>query len=295
MMRVLFFGMNGPFARAALAALLAAGVTPCALVLPAARDAPFAMRRVKPPGGAIMLGQPAARADLGAFAIERDIPLFELARATAPEALATIAALEPDVACVACWPQRIPPALLDIPRHGFFNIHPSLLPAFRGPEPLFWTMCAAAPAGVTIHRMDTGLDTGPIAAQAPVELPDGLRIEAIEQRCAEAAGRLLVEILTHLAAGQLVLRAQPAGGSYNGAPGPADFVLDTSWTARRAFNFMRAAAAWGEPFIVTAGGETLRLTAAHSYDPVAALEKTLERAGDIVRVQFSPGVVSLRD
>jgi len=291
-MRVLLFGMEGPFAQAALTSLLATGHRPCALVLPASRAAPAAIRRVAPPAGTIVLGQLATHPSLGAQALEYGIPLFELAQPAAPEALAALTALQPDVACVACWPQRIPPALLDVPLHGFFNLHPSLLPAFRGPEPLFWTLRAGAPVGVTIHRMDAGLDTGPIAAQATLTLPDGLELGALEQRCAQTAAALLSDVLTRLAAGSLELRPQAGAGTYHGEPTASDFALDTAWSARRVFNFMRAAQAWGEPFTVTIGRETLHLAAAQGFDPAARLGAAWVRAGAQVQVQFEPGVLT---
>ncbi|MEZ4833421.1 MAG: formyltransferase family protein [Caldilineaceae bacterium] len=59
--------------------------------------------------------------------------------------------------------------------HGFLNLHPSLLPHYRGPDPIFWQLRdGVEPMGVTVHWMDVGVDTGDIAAQAPVALEDGL-------------------------------------------------------------------------------------------------------------------------
>jgi hypothetical protein len=56
------------------------------------------------------------------------------------DTLTTLAEFQADVACVACFTRRIPPAVLNRPRLGFLNIHPSLLPAYRGPEPVFWQL-----------------------------------------------------------------------------------------------------------------------------------------------------------
>jgi methionyl-tRNA formyltransferase len=293
MMRVLFFGMDGSFSRAPLDALLGAGIEVCAVLLPARRGAPFAVRRLDPPppAGPIPLFAPAEQQGIASRAWQRGLPLFELAQEAAPEPLALLASLAPEAACVACWPRRIPPALLELPPRGFLNLHPSLLPAYRGPEPLFWTLRDGARAGVTVHFMDAALDTGDIAAQAPLELPDGIPLAEAERRCAAAGAALLVETLARLEAGTLERQPQPPGGSYAGAPSAADFALDASWPARRAFNFMRGADEWGQPFTLAAGDETLRLRAALSYDPIATLDAPFERAGHTVRARFSPGVL----
>lgn len=291
-MRTLFFGMSGAFSRITLDALLEAGGTVCGVVLPAPPGAPFAVRRaLPPPAGLIPLVGPDEAPGVAARAWERGVPVLELARAGAPESLAALAALAPEVACVACWPRRIPPSLLALPRHGFLNVHPSLLPAFRGPEPLFWIFRHGAPAGVTIHFMDAGLDTGDIAAQEGLELPDGISGPAAEARCAALGGRLLADVLSLLAHGTLVRRPQPPGGSSFGPPGPADFGLDPFWPARRAFNFMRGTAAWSQPYPVLAGGARLLLREALAYDPAGVLGAPFVREGDAVRVQFTPGVL----
>ena len=290
-MRVLFFGMDSAFARTPLDALLAAGVDVCSVALPAPRESPFAVRYVRPPAGLIPLAPPAAQQGLAGRAWARGLPVLELARPAAPEALAALHALRPDVACVACWPCRIPIALLALPPHGFLNLHPSLLPNHRGPEPLFWVLRDGAQPGVTVHVMDAALDTGDIAAQAPVDLPDGISLAEAERRCADAGSRLLVDVLARLAAGTLQRRPQPPGGSSYGAPGPADFTLDAGWSARRAFNFMRASAAWGVPFTLVAGGAMLRLRAALAYEPGASLGAPWERTGDTVRAQLADGVL----
>lgn len=295
-MRVLFLGMRGAASLAPLDALLAAGHDVCAALLPAPRAAPLAIRLVAPPSaGLIALDGPSGAGDIAARAWERGAPVYELARPAAREALDTIAALRPDIACVACWPRRIPPALLRLPAHGFLNIHSSLLPAYRGPEPLFWTLRDGAPAGVTVHLMDESLDTGPIVAQAPVELPPGAAMSEAELRCNTAGGALLVDALGRLAAADLRPAPQPPGGSAQGFPTASDFAIEAGWGARRAFSFMRGAAEWGVPFTLSAGGERLRLAEALAYELGASLGAPYLRDGSALRVQLADGVLVARE
>jgi len=197
-----------------------------------------------------------------------------------------------DVACIACFDRLIREPLLSLPRLGFLNVHPSLLPAYRGPAPLFWTFRdGVRETGVTVHRVDAGMDTGPILAQAPLALADGLTGPEADHLAAALGGELLVQALDGLAAGALVSRPQPAVGWSNPLPGAEDFRLDPAWSARRAFNFMRGAAEWGIAFTVDLDGRTLALTCGLAYNESERQSAPVIRDGNTVSVQFAPGVL----
>jgi methionyl-tRNA formyltransferase len=227
-----------------------------------------------------------------AIAAARGLPALALRSMGATAVREALAAQRPDLVCVACWPWRIPPALLAVPRLGFLNLHPSPLPELRGPEPLFWTLQQGRErSAVTLHWMDAGLDTGPIAAQAPFELPEGIGWAVAEERAAAAGAALLAELLPRLAAGELSRRPQPAGGSMQPAPQQADFAIEPSWAASRAFRFMRGVAAWGVPFQLRGGDPALRHGAALGYEPDGRLDQPLAIDGDTAHIQMTPGVL----
>ncbi len=281
---ILFFGLPGPFAAAPLAALLAAGAHVAAVITPAGDRQAAPVEQVVP-------GPTAGADSLMAYAKEAQIPVLAV-RDLGAEVQAWLAALRPAVACVACWRQRIPAGLLALPEHGFLNLHPSALPDYRGPYPLFWALRdGRRESGVTVHWMDEGLDSGDIALQAPLRLPEGVGPAVLDRAAGELGGRLLVETLQRLADGTLERRPQPPGGSYRPAPCADDFALPTKWPAQRAFNFMRGTADWGQPYPVQAGDERLLLGRALGYDPAARLGAPIVREGDRVRLQFSPGVL----
>jgi len=197
-----------------------------------------------------------------------------------------------DVGCIACFDRLIRDPLRSLPRFGFLNVHPSRLPAYRGPSPLFWTFRdGVSETGVTIHGVDAGMDTGPILAQAPLALADGLTGPEADRLAAALGGELLVQALDGLADGTLAPRPQPDGGWANPLPQLADFRLDSTWSARRAFNFMRGAAEWGIPFTLDLAGQTLSLTRALAYNESARLNAPVNIEENRARIQFSPGVL----
>lgn len=126
-----------------------------------------------------------------------------------PEVAAALAALRPDAVVVAAYGQILPPAVLAVPRLGCVNIHPSLLPRFRGASPVASAILAGDEfTGVTIMLMDEGLDTGPvlIRAQIPIAAPD--TTGALTDKLSRVGAGLLLEALSGLARGQLAPRLQ---------------------------------------------------------------------------------------
>jgi methionyl-tRNA formyltransferase len=292
-LRTIFLGTAGATSAAMLEALLVAGADIRAVMIGARGGAGEAVAALTPPRAAslVPIANPFVERNAIHIAWERDLPVFELRRPGTPEALALLRALRPDVACVACFPHRIPAPLLAAAPLGFLNMHPALLPAHRGPEPLFWSFRAGDPAGVTIHAMDETLDTGDIVAQAPLDLPDGIAGAQAEYLAAELGGRLMVAALRDLAAGAMARRRQPPGGSYESWPMPDDFRLAGNWPARRAFNFMRATAAWGQPYRIDIGGAELALHEAIAYQADGMLPAPYARTGASVQIQLAPGIL----
>ena len=119
----------------------------------------------------------------------------------------------PDLAVVAAYGKIFRPALLSIPRHGFVNVHPSLLPRHRGASPIPETIrMGDAKAGVTIMQLDEGLDTGPILAARTYPLHGDETTGTLTPVLAEMGAMLLVEILPAYFAGTLTPKPQPTVG-----------------------------------------------------------------------------------
>jgi methionyl-tRNA formyltransferase len=201
------------------------------------------------------------------------------------------------VAVAACFPWRVPAEILSVPPLGILNVHPSLLPAGRGAEPVFWTLRRGERVtAVTVHRMDTGLDTGPIVAQAEIAVVEGVRATDLEQELMTLGGQVLLEALPALAAGALRLRAQPAHGiSYSPVPSAADWTMPSSLPAAWAWRFARGVAPLRGPLTAVTPGATIPVREALDWAPDERLpERIIAEGNGTVRVRFTPGWVRFR-
>ncbi len=300
-LRALVFGLPFGVSAVVLQELLNDGPKIAGLVLPAAtvphlfpdHSPPYA--RVSPHlSYTVPLAGAVDAADTLAVAWSAGLPVWAVRDFEAPESLAILAGLQADVACVACFTRRIPPAVLRIPPLGILNLHPSLLPAYRGPSPLFWQLRDGAPTGCTVHYMNEGLDTGDITAQAELPLPDGITWSDAERLLMLGGLELLRGVVHDLSRGIVRRRPQPAGGSYQPSPTVDDFSLSTEWPARRAFNFMRGTADQGHPYRIEIAGNEVRLAAADSYAAELALDRPSVRHGRNILIRFNPGILYAR-
>jgi methionyl-tRNA formyltransferase len=129
-----------------------------------------------------------------------DIPVLQPARPTDREFVERVRALAPDVGVVVAYGHILKPELLAIPRYGMVNVHPSLLPELRGAAPVEWAIInGLEKTGVTIMRMDEGLDSGPILHQLPHYIEPEVTGGELSEHLAETGAQALVETLSLLA------------------------------------------------------------------------------------------------
>ena len=284
--RVLFFGMQGHFSSPSLAALLESGIEVCAIVVPSTsvpgRDVPAIRRREPPRRTALPIANGGLSSSIIQMAWKKQIPVWEVRHLGHAETLSTLAAYQADCICVACFSLLIPPAILKLPRLGCLNVHPSLLPANRGPVPLFWTFREGhTTTGVTIHCMDEGMDSGDILAQQSITVPDGISYEQLELQCASLGGTLLAQSVWDLYEGRTVPRPQDeAQSSYHSFPEPEDFaVYAKDWDARRVYNFISSVGHWDEPIVLHTDEMVLQIRDAISYS-LEAPDNMFDDAGN---------------
>jgi methionyl-tRNA formyltransferase len=183
---------------------------------------------------------------------------------------------------------------LNLPPNGFLNLHPSLLPLLRGPYPLFWTFHLGIQAGITLHFMDEGLDTGDIVAQKTIEFPDGINGAQADLLMAKAGTSLLVTACRQLEKGSLNKIPQQGESSTYPKPLEEDFSIPTSWSARRAFNFIRGTEEWGRCYPIKGVDFDFKVRTAVSYDPKSTLPRPFQKNGADMWISFTPGTLHAR-
>jgi methionyl-tRNA formyltransferase len=194
-----------------------------------------------------------------------------------------LASVAPDVVVCMGFPWKVPPEALAVPRLGWLNGHPSLLPRHRGPIPVAWAIREGdEEIGFTLHRMDAELDTGPILAQRRLPLGEYEPPDAFYARLGPVGLEALAEALERLANGEEGT-PQPEGGSYESFFDEDDARLDLS---RPAVEVHRLAWAWRYAIAPSgARGALLELDGA----PVRVLATSLTEVAGARRVDCGDG------
>jgi methionyl-tRNA formyltransferase len=159
------------------------------------------------------------------------LPVRHPAGLKAPEVQAAFAALDADVAVVVAYGLILPQAVLDAPRHGCLNIHASLLPRWRGAAPIHRAIMAGdAATGISIMRMEAGLDTGPVLLCEKTEIGAEETTGDLHDRLSVMGARLIAEVLDSVATGVATqtLRQPDAGATYAGKVEKAEARVDWS-------------------------------------------------------------------
>lgn len=148
------------------------------------------------------------------LADELGFPVLQPPTLRDPDFRARLAELNPTVTVLVAYGEYLAPALLDLPRRGSVNLHPSLLPRWRGSTPIQSAILAGdLETGVSIILMDKGLDTGPILAQRSVSIEPEETHPQLGARLAEIGAELLAETLTHWLRGEIEPVAQGEEGA----------------------------------------------------------------------------------
>ncbi|MBI4762164.1 MAG: methionyl-tRNA formyltransferase [Chloroflexota bacterium] len=147
------------------------------------------------------------------LALELNLPVIQPEKLRAPEAMSQLREWNPDLIIVAAFGQILKPDVLNLPRFGCINVHASLLPRWRGAAPIQAAILAGdEETGVTIMKMDAGLDTGPILAKRAIRLKPDDTAGSVFQALSTLGADLLLDILPDYLAGKLTPTPQPAEG-----------------------------------------------------------------------------------
>ena len=204
-------------------------------------------------------------------AVEYGLEVLQPERVKAPEFQESFKQYSPlDAAVCAAFGQIIPQWLLDFPRLGFLNVHPSLLPKYRGAAPIQRAiMTGETVTGVTIMLMDAGLDTGPILIQCEVPIEPEEDADSLAPRLAELGGEMVMKALLGLEKGEIKPQPQDdTKATYARMLGPEDSVINWEMPAVAIVNQIRGVTP--KPGAHTTIGKTaLKVWHARVCDPTA--------------------------
>jgi len=223
----------------------------CASLQALAGDAKFQIAAVvtQPdrPKGRELKPQPSP---VKSLALRLGLPVLQPERARDEKFIAELRALRPDLIIVVAYGQILPLAILNLPRHGCLNVHTSLLPKYRGAAPIQWAIANGdTETGVTIMKLDAGLDTGPVVSQRRTAIQPEDDSAVLHDRLAQLGAELLVQTIPDYVAGKIQPRPQPAAGASHAAKiKKEDGRIDWNQPARTIWNRLRAFTPWPGAF-----------------------------------------------
>ncbi len=255
---LLFFG-TPELAVPALQALVAAGRAPLRVVTQPPRPAGRGQQLRQPP--------------VARWALEHGLPVLQPERVRSPDFLAELRPLAPAIAVVVAFGQIFPAELLALPALGCLNLHASLLPAWRGASPIQAAIAAGeARTGVTVMRMEAGLDTGPILLQAPIAIGPSETAGELAPRLAALGAQLILQALDRLDRGDLPQQPQDAAlATYAPRLTREGGRVDWSLPAAQIANRLRAWTPW-PGLTADLRGTPVKLVRAHAQDQPAAAQ-----------------------
>ena len=195
------------------------------------------------------------------LALRVGLPILQPERAREEPFIERLRTFKPDLIAVAAYGQILPQGILALPRFGCLNVHTSLLPKYRGAAPIQWAILNDDPeTGVTIMKMDAGLDTGDIIAEDKTPIGPEDTSQTLHDRLAEMGAALLVRTIPEYAGGKLLPHPQPAEGVTH-APKikKQDGRIDWTMPARFIWNRVRGLVPWPGTFTELSGQPQLQI------------------------------------
>ena len=213
-----------------------------------------------------------------AAALARGLNVFQPVKIRDAQAIEAVRQMKPDVIVVVAFGQIIPQEILDMAPYGCLNVHASLLPAYRGAAPIQWAVLNGdEESGVTIMRMDAGLDTGDVIAKKVVKLAADETSGSLFDRLSAEGAKLLVETLPSVFDGTAVYEKQPEESTTPYAGMIQKKMGEINWndSAEKIERLVRGMNPWPSAY-TKLDGKTLKIWKAHVEKP--------EMTGDVGKI-----------
>jgi methionyl-tRNA formyltransferase len=244
-------------------------------------------------------GQKLQSPPVAELAKQANVPLFQPLKIRTPEFLQTLTALAPEVIVVVAYGRILPKEILELPPFGCINVHASLLPKYRGSAPIQWAIVRGeAESGVTVMKMDEGMDTGPMIMLKKLAISPEMTGETLYAALSSLGAAALAEALPRYASGQLTPTPQPSEGA-SMAPmlKKEDGRVDWTKTTKEIVDLVRGMKPWPVTHAQMPDGSILRVLEATSATgqgaPGAVLQADPKKKAMALLVATQDGAVSL--
>lgn len=183
-------------------------------------------------------------------ALQAGLPVLQPEKARSETFITELKTFRPDLIAVAAFGQILPKSILELPPHGCLNVHTSLLPKYRGAAPIQWAIANGdVETGITIMKMDVGMDTGDILTQRTTPITAADNGQTLHDRLAQLGAELLVQTIPAYVAGGITLRKQDSALATHAAKiKKSDGQIDWRLPATTIWNRLRAFTPWPGAF-----------------------------------------------
>ena len=262
-MNILYIGSSGPLSILPLKNILQTQHSICAVAMQDTQTNPF-YNHLFP---VQITEKNTDNTHLDSFAKQHNLPVI-IFNKSLQNYVDDIEHYKPDIILVSCFGNKLPSNILSIPRHGCFNLHPSLLPEFQGPTPIFWQFKNGVNKfGVTLHKMTEDFDAGDIIKQSSIALDNGIYHQQAKLQLAHLAADLILEFLNDF--NHAIERSKPQNNqlsSYQSYPTQDDYQVSATWPASRLYNFLKAYQGINISFPCEIKGQTFNLIEAINFN-----------------------------
>ena len=213
-------------------------------------------------------------------ATEHSLPVYQPEKVRKPDFMSVLERLAPDVIIVAAFGQLLPQPVLDIPPCGTINLHPSLLPKYRGAAPIQWAlMNGETETGVTLMLLDAGEDTGDIISTAAIPIRDADTAFTLTDQLAQLGASQLIRLLTDMSDGTPPPATPQNDAAATHAPRLTKEIGHIDWNqpATTIHNLVRGTAIWPGAYTFFRDNHRLKIISCQPLpQPLAAPSGTLE-------------------
>ncbi len=245
----------------------------------------------KPKGRGMVL----TPSDVKKFALEKDLPVYQPTTLKDGAFLDTLKELDPELIVVVAYGKILPSYVLDYPKYGCINNHASILPKYRGAAPIQRAIIDGdKETGVSVMKMDVGLDTGDVILVEKVKIEENDNFETVHDKLAEAGSVALLKTVDLLKKGEATYTKQPDTFTYAEKILKEDCLIDFNKSVDEVHNQIRGLSPIPLSYTKTQDGKILKVVKAHKTDKTSNAQNgeviSLEKS---IYVKCNDGVIAL--